>query len=140
MNIIINPSMPKMKIKIINNAIPKATEFIKAKYPHICFCTVPIIFSASRHGSNFWHEPIRVNISTHGELHLYEKVTVGKTTPKGGLLIGTEIQIICSLIHELTHFVQLTEKRVASEVETTKNEIEYLQKNEPFWYGRLIEV
>lgn len=152
MKITFNTGFPKGKKKLVENAIPKAMEFIRNKYPTINFDDVPITFSSTRNGSNYlppstyeYRTEINnstggINIATHGKLHLYKKVTIGLTTPHGGLLVGCELQVITSLIHELTHFVQGIEKRLYSEVETTTNEIEYLKLHEPFWYGRLVPI
>jgi hypothetical protein len=143
---IFNQGLPKGKKKIVERAIVKAMVFIKNRYPHICFDDVPVRFSNTRHGSNFWLPESaengmgEINIETHGKLILYKKVTAGLTTPHGGLLVGCELQVITSVIHELTHFVQGVEKRLYSEVETTANEIQYLKENEPFWYSKLVPV
>lgn len=143
---IFNQGFPKGKVKIVEKAINKAMVFIKNKYPHIAFDEVPVRFSNTRHGSNFWlpdnteNRIGEVNIATHGYLILYKKVTAGLTTPDEGLLVGCELQVVTSIIHELTHFVQGYEKRLYSEVETTANEIEYLKDKEPFWYGKLVPV
>jgi len=143
---IFNKGFPQGKKKIVERAIVKAMLFINNKYPHICFDDVPVRFSNTRHGSNFWlPDNVKngigeVNIATHGYLFLYKKVTASLTTPHGGLLVGCELQVVTSIIHELTHFVQGYERRLYSEVETTANEIEYLKENESFWYGKLVPV
>lgn len=144
MKIKINKGMPKKILAQVEKAIPKASAFIKAKYPHINIDEAKINFSHTRNSSNYVHAyegaTEFINIATHGEIRMYEKVTCGLTTPHEGLNVGIELQIITALIHELTHYIQGVEKRVYSEVETTRNEIEYLKQNEPFWYNCLVPI
>lgn len=140
----INKGMPKGVLLQIERAIPKAEAFIKAKYPHINIDEVKVNFSNTRNGSNYIHAQNGatefINIGTRTKIYLYKRVSCGLTSPHDGLNVGSELQIICSLIHELTHFIQGVEKRLYSEVETTENEIEYLKANEPFWYSRLVPI
>jgi len=59
-------------------------------------------------------------------------------SPIGGIPIPRYLGYRHSLIHELTHFIQFLQKRTFSEVETTKNELEYLIETEPFYEHQLI--
>lgn len=51
--------------------------------------------------------------------------------------IGYELKYTLSLIHEFTHLIQDKEKRKASEIETTKNEIEYVTQFHPYLLKKL---
>jgi len=142
---IFNKGFPKSKKELVEKAIPKALEFMQAKYPQINFNEAVVRFSSTRNGSNYYHASVNnatgfINISTRDKIYLYKRVSVKLTAPHGGLLVGCELQVVSALIHELTHYVQGIEKRLFSEVETTINEIEYLKNNEPFWYSKLVPV
>jgi hypothetical protein len=53
------------------------------------------------------------------------------------LNVGNYVQIICALIHELTHHIQYNEKRKSSELETTHNEVEFLRRHHINLYNQL---
>jgi len=79
-------------------------------------------------------KPIR--IQTNREVwHTYKRKTIGLTAD----CLSCEIQpnIELQLIHELTHIIQYIEGRNMSEVETTRNEIEYANKYYPDLYNKL---
>jgi len=59
-------------------------------------------------------------------------------SPTGGIPIHRYDGYRHTLIHELTHFIQYLQKRVYSEVETTKNELEYFIETEPYYEHQLI--
>ena len=140
MKITFNKGFPRYKMQAVNNAIGKASSFIKEKYPHISLDEVSINFSATRHGSYYYHSDASINVSVRDEIILYKKVTCELTTPPKGLMVGCELQTTCAVIHEVTHYIQGLEKRKMSEVETTQNEIDYLRVNEPFWFSKLIPL
>ena len=52
-------------------------------------------------------------------------------SPKGGIQISRDEGYRVCLIHELTHFVQQLQNRTYSELETSKNELEYLLEIRP---------
>jgi hypothetical protein len=72
----------------------------------------------------------------------YDRVRVGLTTPAGGIPVPRLLGVTLSLIHEWTHALQAGacghEKRNASEVETTQNEIGYVKQHAPYLADRLI--
>ena len=59
-------------------------------------------------------------------------------TPIGGIQVDRYDGYRHTLTHELTHFIQHLEKRNYSELETTKNELEYLIETEPYYEHQLI--
>ena len=59
-------------------------------------------------------------------------------TPISGINLHRYEGYKTSLIHELTHFIQYLQKRTYSEVETTKNELEYLLELDSFYKCQLI--
>lgn len=135
-----NKSVLKVLVPKIESGIGKGLNYLAMRYPHFDFSDAKLKISATRNGSNFWQEDEVVNISTRPQLYLYAKANAGLTTPKSGLYVGTETQVACSVVHELTHYVQKKEGRKYSEVETTRNEIDYLRMNCPDDYRNLIVV
>ena len=133
--------MPKYMKMAIHDAIPKAFDFIRSKYGDK-FDDVIMVFqpyaTRSRYYSNAttphpkWGSKPVVTISCKSILHLYEKKSIGDY--KTEINVGSKIQIACSLIHELTHHAQYLERRIYSEVETTKNELEFIRIQHPDWY------
>ena len=93
----------------------------------------------TRNRSLYYNKNGNVAIAVRHKLHLYNKQTVGLTTPKQGLAVGYVIGTTCAIIHELTHYIQGMEGRKFSEVETTQNEIDYLKEKDPYWYSRLVK-
>ena len=59
-------------------------------------------------------------------------------SPTSGIQLNRYEGYRKTLIHELTHFIQYLQKRTYSEVETTKNELEYLLEIEPRYEHQLI--
>ena len=59
--------------------------------------------------------------------------------PMGGIPIPRYLGYRHSLIHELTHFIQFLQKRKMSEVETTRNEIEYILLQQPLYHFQFIK-
>lgn len=118
---------------LIEPSINEAKKFLKKKYPKAKLDDVDYIFSCSYSRSRYFHNnnnpkypnPM-VCICVRAKLYLYTKKSVGYTAE--GAHIGIRPQMVCALIHELTHHIQRQEKRSASEVETTKNEVEYLSQ------------
>jgi len=79
-------------------------------------------------------KPIR--IQNNREIwYTYKRKTIGLTADC--LQCGIQPSIEFQLIHELTHIVQYIENRNMSEVETTRNEIEYAKKYYPDLYNKL---
>jgi len=140
MKITYNKGIPKWAKSKIEESITKGVEWITNKYPHIDFSEVSMNISMTRNRSLYYSADGSVAISVRSKLFLYNKKTVGLTTPPKGLLVGYVLGTTMGIIHELTHYVQGIEKRPFSEVETTLNEIEYLKGTDKFWYDQLIST
>lgn len=134
-----NQGFPKYARPKVEAAIREAEKFLAARYPAFDFSNAEVHFSITRHGSNYKQATQRINVCCRYDLYLYRKANAGLTTPPKGLNVGIQIQTACAIIHELTHYVQGTENRKFSEVETTQNEIKYLKQKDLFWYNQLIK-
>lgn len=140
---IIRKSVPKD----IANKIPQlkqvALSYMREKYPTVNFDNVGYIFSASynrsryfRNDSNITYSLPNVCISTRAKLYLYEKKSLG--IKQTNLFVGSDVQIVCALIHELTHHAQYeTEERVGNELDTTRNELDYLKRFHSNYYKQI---
>lgn len=53
------------------------------------------------------------------------------------IVVDFELAFTLRLIHELTHYVQFLQGRILSEVETTRNEIEYVKTFHEMYYKKL---
>ena len=134
-----NKAIPQWCRPKIDIALTSALQWLQLKYPHIDFEAAQINISMTRNRSLYYNKNGNVAIAVRHKLHLYNKQTVGLTTPKEGLAVGYVIGTTCEIIHELTHYVQGVEGRKFSEVETTLNEIDYLKEADPYWYSRLVK-
>ena len=68
---------------------------------------------------------------------LYNRPSLGMK--KTSVYTGSTIQMMSSLIHELTHHVQYqTGIRMGNETDTTRNELLYLAEHEPEVYQEFI--
>ena len=57
------------------------------------------------------------------------------------IYVGHDVQIVCALIHELTHHVQYEKRyRVGNELDTTANELQYLKDFYPEYYSEITEI
>jgi len=74
----------------------------------------------------------------------YRRVGARLSTPPGGLVLPLRTYLELVLVHEYTHALQhglgVSAKRAYSEVETTRNEIEYARRHAPEVYARLVPV
>ena len=78
-----------------------------------------------------------VQIDMRNMLYLYDmkSLKIKETTR----FVGWRIQTECALIHEMTHHLQYElGRRKGSELETTKNELEYLKKYYPEHYDAMM--
>ena len=66
--------------------------------------------------------------------HLLEAIDTA-----AGEEVGNEIQMMCALVHELTHHAQYELNTPKGELETTKNELAYLQEFHPETYKKCIK-
>jgi len=129
------------EVPMFKKSVEDALAFIKAKYPHLCFCGLTINLKSFVAGSNFRASKSKgwsVNVSPEYKFHLYNRKNCGFTTPSSGIKIPIEVDATRILIHELTHYAQgVLGGGVYSEIDTTKNEIEYFRVYHPEIYAKL---
>lgn len=133
-------SSTQTKKALLKRALKKGLDFLRTKYD-FNLKGVTIRFEDAITDSQITHEkPRYIYISTTPVLVLYSLKRCKLTTPGNGLDVGRELAVICAVIHEVTHHIQLTEKRLLTEVECTNNEIEYLYRNARSVYKQLVKV
>jgi hypothetical protein len=140
----IRNSVRKEIANIIPTLINNTLEWIKNKYPNVDFSKVEYIFSSNYNRSRYFRNELKdakymapnVCISTRATLYLYDKKSL--KMKKTSLYTGSNVQIMCALIHELTHHVQHEQKRSRGELETTENELLYLKENYPLLYNKIM--
>jgi len=119
--------LPKWQQPIVERSIITAEQFIKDKYDIDCFDLVTLKCSNTCRFAKYMIGDglIRLDLKRN-YIKLYERKTLG--VYKANIdNVGLETSYTCQLIHELTHFIQDIEDRCFSEVETTKNELQYLK-------------
>jgi len=119
--------LPKWQQPIVKNSVDIAEHYIRCKYGVDCFDLVTLKCSNTcrfaKYTPGYGH--IRLDLKRN-YIELYTMKSIGSYNKRINHC-GLETSYICQLIHELTHFVQDIENRCFSEVETTKNELEYLK-------------
>ena len=122
-------------------------DWMKAKYPTVNFDNAEFIVSSGYNRSRYFPNQLEnakymapnVCISTSATLRLYDKKSLG--IKKTSVFTGSEIQIVCALIHELTHHVQYeTNVRKGNELDTTANELEYLKQFHTSIYNKILKI
>lgn len=142
--ITIRKSVRKDLTLAIPHLVEKALTWMKSKYPDVNFDNVEYIFSSSYNRSRYFrnqsggkYQMPTACISTRAELWLYDKKSLG--IKKTHLFVGCQVQMICALIHELTHHVQYEQGiRIGNELDTTRNELEYLKENHLEYYNKIV--
>lgn len=141
---IVPKNLPKYLEKPINDAIPMAYGFLASRYGWKFNDVVLVIqpnASRSRYYSKdnprernaiYGKDVAIATIKPHSRLWLYEKKSLGSY--KNGVYVGYTVEVACAIIHELTHHVQHVEKRKRGELETTKNELDFLRVSFPDVY------
>lgn len=146
MNIIIRKSVRSEIADTIPGLINKSLDWMRKKYPDVNFDNVDFIFSAGYRRSRYFRNEItdgkyltpNVCVCTRALLMLYNKPSIG--IKKNQLFVGSAVQMVCALIHELTHHVQYeTGVRKGNELDTTRNELEYLRVNHTEYYNKIIK-
>lgn len=143
-NITIRKSVREDLANKLPNLIEKAIVWLRTKHPNVSFDNIEYIFSSNYNRSRYFRNEIKegkyllpnVCISTRATLYLYNKKSL--KLKKTAVYVGSDIQIMCALIHELTHHVQHEQKRTRSELETTKNEVLYLKENHLEIYNKIV--
>ncbi|MBK7362683.1 MAG: hypothetical protein IPJ01_10345 [Micavibrio sp.] len=124
-------------------AMDKALAYMKYKYPELCYCGLKINLSSYGGGSNFTpsnKDGWKIKISNRHILYFYDRKNCGLTTPKNGIEVPVEVDSVITIIHELTHYAQgVLGSRIYSEIDTTKNSIEYLQMYHPDIHSKLVK-
>jgi hypothetical protein len=144
----IRNSVPRGLVDQIPAFIEKAVSWLQVKYPSVDFTTTEYIFSGSYSRSRYYRNQVECGkylapntcIGTRDDLYLYDKksLNVSKKATTG-LKVGREIQILCALVHELTHHAQYELNLNRGELETTRNELEYLKEFHPEVYKKCVK-
>ena len=139
----------------ISQAIPELVTnsicWMKSKYTNVNFENVEFIFSSSPRGSKYYRNDKNlllnynvkyvtptICITTRAKLWLYDMKTL--KIKKRYIFVGAIPQIMCSLIHELTHHVQYELELPKGELLTTSNELEYLKEYYPTYYNKIMGI
>jgi len=146
--LVIRNSVPRGLVENIPALVEKAIGWLQNKYPSVDFTTTEFIFSGAYKRSRYFRNEVECGkylapntcISTRERLYLYDKKTlnIAKKATRG-LKVGNEIQMMCALVHELTHHAQYELNTSKGELETTKNELAYLQEFHPETYKKCIK-
>ncbi len=131
----------------LENAKRKAKQFVLTQYPHFkkleeFLNTVPVIqakMAANKLGSNkmnketgnreVWLNSSKILDDKRG-YGFYSRASAHLMAPNGGLKgISMFERLVMILVHEYTHSVQFYEGTQPNEVDTTRNEIEYMRLN-----------
>jgi hypothetical protein len=130
--------------------IDEAANWMQLKYPTVDFTTTEFIFSGSYKRSRYFRNELKagqgvgkylapnVCISTRAWLILYDMKTL--CIKKRKMFVGSEIQMVCALIHELTHHAQYELGLPTGELETTRNELDYLKEFHPEYHAKMVEA
>lgn len=127
--------LPKYLQKILPVSEGKAFEFLH-RFGHD-LSGVRILYQPKAKRSRYFPNrvgalPPTVTISCRSGLYLYKRKSLGEYAHY--MNVGIEVQVGCALVHEFTHHIQRLEGRPFSEVETTRNELQFLAEHYPKWY------
>lgn len=142
-------------IPMYERAMVNALAYMKYKYPYLCYCGLKVELHSCNGGSYFYPSKkngFRVKIHNRFKLHLYGRKGCGLTTPKKGIEVEPYVDAVITIIHELTHYAQAVYGEIKgikpfdykfgtfTEIDTTKNSIEYLKEFHPDIYAKLIKT
>ena len=142
----VNPEL----VARIPGLLNEAMTWMKAKYPSVDFGKVEYIFSGSYKCSRYFRNELKNGqglgkylapnacISTRAWLILYDMKSL--CLKKAKLFVGSEIQMVCALIHELTHHAQYELGLPTGELETTRNELDYLKEFYPKYHSKMVKA
>ena len=123
-----------------NRAMANAMAYMNKKYPQLCYCGLKVKLSSYDGQAHFHPKDWSIKIHSRHILHFYTRKNCGLTTPRKGIEVPIELEATITIIHELTHYAQgVLGKRVYSEIDTTKNSIEYLLMYHPDIYKKLVK-
>lgn len=145
--IIYRNNITKFERVWIEKSIDEAKQFLLSIYPDANFDNIDYIFSHSFNRSRYFRNEIKnelvnckyikptccIAVRDTNKLYRMKSLNLKYYQVKTGL----QVQTICAVIHELTHHIQHNENRSRSELETTKNEVEYLRRYYPIYYNLL---
>lgn len=142
-NIVIRKSVTPKLAANLGNILRDGINWMRNKYPDVNFDNVNFIFSQSfrrsryfRNTNNVKYPKPTVCIATTATLYLYDKRSLGIKTKS--IYVGSTVQIMCAIIHELTHHVQYETKiRMGNELDTTRNEMEFLCERHLKLYNKI---
>jgi hypothetical protein len=146
MQITIRQSVRKELADKIPSLVDAAIKWMANKYPDVDFDKPSFIFSSGYSRCRYYRNEVKdgkylapnVCISTSAKLGLYPMKSLGIKKTKW-IFVGSEVNMFCGLIHELTHHVQYEKKLSTGELLTTANELEYLKENHPNYYKKLLK-
>ena len=136
-------SIPMKQQKVFKEAFHVALKFIIEKYGNLNWDVEIKLSNTCRFSKHaYWRKRdrpciIRIN-GRRRKWYSYNRKTVGAMA--NGIPISQKTAYTLSLIHELTHHVQYLQERQFSEVETTRNEIEFVSINHPDIFNKLTKV
>jgi len=103
-----------------------------------------VFYKKPRNGFAGPHILISVPRGTTAPWSVYRRVRVGLMTPPGGIEMPSTLFALVVLVHEFTHAIQHgvcgTPKRCYGEVETTKNEIRFIERVAPDVHAQLLPL
>ena len=150
MNIKINPSVYKAGLSDEECAdiLIEALQYMENKYPKVNFDNFDLIFKGSpkQRGSNYTRRGTYeqgkkvikkriINLSIRPMICLYKKSDIG--TYNVYQSVSHHIGGVSALIHEMTHHMQYEINGDVNEIETTFNELEYLENYHPDVYAKM---
>lgn len=138
----VNPQLAEK----IPGMVETAISWLQIKYPTVDFSAVEFIVSGNAKRSRYWRNAqpdskyVAPNafIGTREYLGLYNMKSLN--IKKTWLLVGREVQTMCALIHELTHHAQYELEMPRGELETTRNELEYLKQFHPEYHNKMVKA
>jgi hypothetical protein len=145
MKTIIRKSVRNEITKAIPELLDSSLCWMKSKYANVNFENIEYIFSNSfnrsryfRNANNVKYQTPTICIHTTKVIGLYDMKTL---KIKKRFIIGdTKTQIMCALIHELTHHMQYELGLAKGELETTRNELDYLKQYHPSYYNKMMGI
>jgi hypothetical protein len=145
MKTIIRKSVRNEIAQAIPELLTNSLCWMKSKYANVNFENVEYIFSNSYNRSRYFRNANDVKfqtpticIHTTKILGLYDMKTL---KIKKRFIVGDyKAQIMCALIHELTHHMQYELGLPKGELLTTSNELEYLKEYYPNYYNKMMGI
>lgn len=125
--------------------VARAIEWLKDLYPTVDFERVDLILSESCRRSRYYRNERHVKytcpvarICTRPTLYLYNMKTL--KIKELSLFVGREVQTMSAIVHELTHHAQYELKKPTGELETTRNELNFIKEVAPKYFARIMDL